>query len=361
MMKIVKIVVFMFLIFAVGCQSAGIDVVETIEKHQTTITVAAIGDVLLHERAYVPAQVTVGTYDFMPMLERVKTLLSAPSFLMANIESIPGGVEIGLSTYPSFNSPKEIVTDLQSLGVDMVIGANNHTLDRGLRAVESALNFYDEIGMPYVGNYRNFDDRDTARIVTVEDISIGVLAYTYGLNGIAVPKGHEYVVGLINPDQMVADIEKIRKKVDVLVVHMHWGAEYELEPNQGQRDLAMLLAESGVDIVFGHHPHVLQPIERIKLEEGHETIVFYSLGNFLSGQNFDYTDIGGVGTVAVTKTVEGEDVSVKVDAPNIEPTIVVQKDNGYFVWPMEEAEVLSISGATLEEIMIHTQSYLVGN
>jgi len=313
---------------------------------------------LLHERAYVPTKVAVGIYDFMPMLERVDALLSAPDFLMANFESIPGGVEIGLSTYPSFNSPKEIVTDLQSLGVDMVIGANNHTLDRGLRTVESAINFYDEIGMPYVGKYRSFEDRNTARIVTIEGISIGVLAYTYGLNGIEVPKGHEYVVGLIDPDKIVADIDELREKVDVLVVHMHWGAEYELEPNQGQRDLAMLLAASGVDIVFGHHPHVLQPIEWLKLEDGQETIVFYSLGNFFSGQNYDYTDIGGVATVEVTKIVEGEDITINVHSPTIEPTIVVQKENGYFVQPMAKADVASISGTTFDEIIMHTQSYL---
>jgi len=367
------------LIFAVGCQpqvsqdnvvpqvsedtgvevvEAEVEIIDVVEKQQTTITVAAIGDVLLHERAYVPAKVAVGIYDFMPMLERVDALLSAPDFLMANFESIPGGVEIGLSTYPSFNSPKEIVTDLQSLGVDMVIGANNHTLDRGLRTVESAINFYDEIGMPYVGKYRSFEDRNTARIVTIEGISIGVLAYTYGLNGIEVPKGHEYVVGLIDPDKIVADIDELREKVDVLVVHMHWGAEYELEPNQGQRDLAMLLAASGVDIVFGHHPHVLQPIEWLKLEDGQETIVFYSLGNFFSGQNYDYTDIGGVATVEVTKIVEGEDITINVHSPTIEPTIVVQKENGYFVQPMAKADVASISGTTFDEIIMHTQSYL---
>ncbi|MFN7249456.1 MAG: CapA family protein [Anaerobacillus sp.] len=332
-------------------------VVET-QKQETTITIGAIGDILLHERVYAPAKTSDGSYDFLPMLQRVAALLEAPDFLMANMESIPGGVELGLSTYPSFNSPHEIVSNLQTLGVDMLVGANNHTLDRGLRAVESAIDFYEEIGMAYVGKYRSSEDRDTDRIVTVEDISIGVLAYSYGTNGIPVPKGHEYVVALIDSEKIAKDVKKLREKVDILVVHMHWGAEYEREPNQEQRELALQLAEAGVDVVFGHHPHVLQPIEALKLENGHETVVFYSLGNFFSGQNFDYTDIGGVATVKVTKTVEDDHVSVKIHSPEIEPTQVVQQENGYFVRPMKEAETPSISGATLNEIIEHTQVYI---
>lgn len=337
--------------------------VEEIEKvepktEETKVTIGAVGDVLLHERVYLHAKTEEGKYDFMPMLERTRSLLGSPDFLMANMESIPGGVDIGLSTYPSFNSPQEIVTNLQSLGVDMVIGANNHTLDRGLRAVENALNFYDDIGMPYVGKFRNFEDRQTDRIFDVEGVSIGVLAYTYGTNGIPIPEGHEYVVALIDRERIVNDVEQLREKVDVLVVHMHWGAEYQLEPNQEQRDLALLLAESGVDVIFGHHPHVLQPIEQIELESGRQTIVFYSLGNFFSGQNFEYTDIGGVATFEVSKVVEGESVTLTIHSPHIEPTLVVNTDKGYFVQPMKDAVGPPISGSTLEDVIEHTQSYL---
>lgn len=334
------------------------EIIEETTRQETTITIGAIGDVLLHERVYVHAEVEEGVYDFMPMLEKVRHLLEGPDFLMANMESIPGGVEIGLSTYPAFNSPQEIVSNLQSLGVDMVIGANNHTLDRGLKAVENAINFYDEIAMPYVGKYRSLEDRNRDRIVDVDGITVGVLAYTYGTNGIPVPEGHEYVVALIEQDRIGEDIVRLRDKVDVLLVHMHWGDEYQLEPNEEQRNLAMLLAESGVDIVFGHHPHVLQPIELIELENGHQTTVFYSLGNFFSGQNFEYTDIGGVATIEVTKVVEDGDVTLNIHSPHIEPTLVVRTDNGYFVGPMKNADFPSISGSTYEEMVEHTQTYL---
>lgn len=374
-LKFLRLLFLLFVFIIVGCLQQGEpnegkplenqpeirDVGENLQKdlyREVTIEIGAIGDVLLHERVYEHAALGDGNYDFLPMLIETKPLLQAPDFLMANLESIPGGVEIGLSTYPSFNSPKEIITNLQSLGVDMVVGANNHTLDRGLRAVESAINYYDKIGMPYVGKYLNDEDRENDRIVTVNDVKVGVLAYTYGTNGIPIPKGHEYVVALINPEEIIKDVQKIQDKVDVTVVHMHWGAEYSREPNKNQRELAKTLADAGVDIIIGHHPHVLQPIEWIQGKNGNKTVVFYSLGNFFSGQNFAYTDIGGVATVKVKKIFGGSKTDISIHSPEITPTQVVRKDNGYFVYPMAEAIKPSVSGVTIEEIREHTTLYI---
>ncbi|WP_413377726.1 CapA family protein [Alkalihalobacillus sp. 1P02AB] len=333
---------------------------ESIQKEEKTIVIGAIGDILLHERAYERAEVE-GGYDFNPMLENVAPLLAKPDFLMANQESIPGGIEIGLSTYPAFNSPQEIVRELQFYGVDMLIGANNHTLDRGVRAIELAIDYYDEIGIDYVGKYRDTEDRETDRIVDVEGIEIGVLAYTYGTNGIPVPEGHEDVVALIDEERIEQDVKALREKVDILIVHMHWGDEYAQEPNDEQRRLANELSEMGVDLIFGHHPHVLQPIDKIEQEDGHETIVFYSLGNFYSGQEFDYTDIGGLASVEVTKTTFGEETTFELSHYHIEPTLVLRQEYDYQVVPFAEAEHPSISGSTVEEMIDHTNLYLTGS
>ncbi|KGA97164.1 capsular polysaccharide biosynthesis protein CapA [Alkalihalobacillus alcalophilus ATCC 27647 = CGMCC 1.3604] len=330
---------------------------EIVQKEEKTIVIGAIGDILLHERAYERAEVEDG-YDFNPMLENVASMLAKPDFLMANQESIPGGIEIGLSTYPAFNSPQEIVRELQFYGVDMLIGANNHTLDRGVRAIELAIDYYDEIGIDYVGKYRDTEDRETDRIVDVEGIEIGVLAYTYGTNGIPVPDGHEDVVALIDEERIEQDVNALRKKVDILIVHMHWGDEYALEPNDEQRRLANELSEMGVDLIFGHHPHVLQPIDKIEQEDGHETIVFYSLGNFYSGQEFDYTDIGGLASVEVKKTTIGEETTFELNNYHIEPTLVLRQEYDYRVVPFAEAEHPSISGSTVEEMIDHTNLYL---
>lgn len=324
-------------------------------EQETTITIGSVGDVLLHSRVYKKAQTPKG-YDFIPQLEAVESLLQAPDFMMANQESMPGGIELGLSTYPQFNSPHEIVSDLQSLGVDMLIGANNHTLDRGVAAVESALDFYDEIGMEYVGVYRDTEDRLRDRIMTVDGIDLGVLAYTYGTNGIPIPSGYENIVALIDPNRIENDVKHLRDKVDVLIVHMHWGAEYENEPNDEQRHLAEQLSEWGVDVIFGHHPHVLQPIEVITQESGYETTVFYSLGNFISSQDFGLTDIGGVATLDITKRTKGDAVTIEVSNPHIEPTIVQQTT--WKVYPFAEAEFTSVVGRSYQETVEHTQMYL---
>ncbi|GAE34980.1 CapA family protein [Halalkalibacter akibai] len=334
-----------------------IEISDKITESEVTVTIGAIGDVLLHGRVYNLAETESG-YDFLPMLENVKPLLEKPDFMMANQESMPGGIEIGLSTYPTFNSPKEIVSNLQELGIDMVIGANNHTIDRGVKAVESALDFYDEIGMEYVGVYRDSEDRNRERIVDVNTVSLGILSYTYGTNGIPLPEGHEDIVALIDQEKIEKEVKQLREKVDVVIVHMHWGAEYEREPNEKQRQLADKLSEAGVDIIFGHHPHVVQPIDVIKQEDGHETTVFYSLGNFLSGQTFDYTDIGGVATVEVTKKTKGEEVAIEIQSPYIEPTIVLPKEMGFRVYPFAEVEEKALNGSSVEDINRHVMKYL---
>ncbi|ADU32460.1 CapA family protein [Evansella cellulosilytica] len=339
--------------------NAANDNIERAVVVEEKMTIGAIGDVLLHNRVYELAETDEGKYDFSPMLEEVAHLLEKPDFLMANQESMPGGVEIGLSSYPAFNSPQEIVENLQDVGVDMVIGANNHTLDRGMKAVNSALNFYDEIEMDYVGVYRNTEDRETDRIVEMDGISVGVLAYTYGTNGIPIPQNHPDVVALIEPNRIVSDVANLKEKTDVVVVHMHWGDEYKREPNQEQRQLAQTLSEAGVDIIYGHHPHVLQPIEIVENDvNDNETIVFYSLGNFLSGQYFDFTDIGGIGTVEITKITNGEDVEVSIKNPEIIPTLVVQENDLYRVKPLESTDGSPITGSTFKETIAHTLLYL---
>lgn len=324
------------------------------ENDETSITIGAAGDVLLHGRVYKRMQESDG-YDFTPALENVVSMLEEPDFMIVNQESIPGGEEIGLSAYPSFNSPYEIVDALQEAGVDMVTGANNHTMDRGMEAVYNSISYYEEVGMNYVGVYKDEEDADTPRIVSVEDIDIGVLSYTYGLNGYTVPDGHEYAVQLIDQDVIQEEIREIEKEVDVLMVSMHWGAEYERLPNDEQKELASFLADEGVDVVIGHHPHVLQPMEWVEGEEGNETLVYYSLGNFYSGQNYKHTDTGGIATFQVKKG-EGE---IVISEPNVDFTQVVQgPGEEYIVMPMAEAEHPPIGGETEQELRDHAYQWM---
>lgn len=133
---------------------------------------------------------------------------------------------------------------------------------------------------------------------------------------------------------MEQDIQSLRKKVDVVVVSIHWGEEYTLEPNQNQRELAHLLANAGADIIFGHHPHVIQPYEKITTSKG-ESHVFFSLGNFFSAQQFDSTNIGGIAKLQITKREVQDKVMIRIENPSFTGTIV-SKGNPYKVSLLEE-------------------------
>lgn len=147
-------------------------------------------------------------------------------------------------------------------GVDLVTMANNHTLDRGEQAIRNAINHYEKIGMDYTGSFKSEEDKKRIRVInTDEGISIAFLSYTYGTNGMTIPPGKEYLVNLINRTQIKADVAKAQDMADAIIVSYHFGEEYQPLPNQQQKELVQYSADLGVDVIIGHHPHVLQPIE----------------------------------------------------------------------------------------------------
>lgn len=288
-----------------------------------TITLAAIGDILIHESVYETAR-EKKEYNFIPYFQYVKPYLQKVDIGFANQESMIGGSEIGLSTYPAFNSPHEVGDALKDVGIDIVSMANNHTLDRGEKAILHAIRHWEKIGMMYVGSYKSQEDRDNLRVIeTPEGISVAFLAYTYGTNGIPVPTGKDYLVNLIQKDVIERDIKEAKEKADVVVVSYHFGIEYERMPSEEQRDLVQFAADQGARLVLGHHPHVLQPIEWVEGKDGHQTLAIYSLGNFLSGQIGLERQIGGIFQCEITKTFE-KDASHKIEihSPAFMPTFV---------------------------------------
>lgn len=267
------------------------------------------GDALLHASVYNDAKQENGSYDFSKMLTALEV---AKKYDLAfyNQETILGGVELGLSTYPAFNSPQEFGDNMLSLGFNLISLANNHTLDRGEKAVRSSLAYWKGKHAVTAGSYDSFKERNNIQIQQKNGITYALLAYTYGTNGIPLPKGKEYLVNVYTKKMLKDDIENIRKKVDFLMVSMHWGIEYDFTPSQEQRDLAKFLADLGVDLIIGTHPHVVQPAEWIG-----DTLVYYSLGNLISGQRGTNKRIGMLGSVHITKIQDGK---VKLSNPRAE-------------------------------------------
>ncbi|WLR43434.1 CapA family protein [Bacillus carboniphilus] len=324
------------------------------KNFETEVSFSAIGDVLLHSRVYNDAKQTDGSYDFNPMLEGVKSELNVNDITMANQESMMGGVDIGLSTYPSFNSPYEIGEDLKGAGIDIVNMANNHTLDRGMTAVENATHYYKKLGITYVGAYQSENDANTLRVLSVKGIKIGFLSYTYGTNGIPIPDEHPYVVNMIDELKIINDMKEMKSQSDVIIVNLHWGNEYQRYPTNQQKELANSLAKNGADVIVGHHSHVLQPIEWLDNGNGGQSLVVYSLGNFLSGQVGDYKDIGGIFNVKINKKIEQAETITTIKEPSFIPTIVTSSNRSNYRVQLLE----NINKQQNEEILAHMYQWI---
>ena len=333
-----------------------------IKRKETEITLAAIGDMLIHSPVYQDAKTKDG-YDFTPMLSLVRPFLEDTTISIANQETMIGGEELGLSSYPAFNSPFEVGDALKSVGVDVVSLANNHTLDRGEEAIQRAISHWEQIDMMYTGAYKNEKDRDSIRVYeTEEGMSLAFLSYTYGTNGIPVPLGKAFLVNIIEKERMAAEIEEAKSKADVIVLSLHFGNEYERMPNEEQKELVQFAADHGVHLVIGHHPHVLQPVDWVEGKDGNQTFVVYSLGNFLSNQDGLYKRIGGILQVTIAKTEEGRSKTIEVKQPTFIPTYVTrsEKHTNFKIVPMYQLSNSQLPGfaAYYQEIKSHMSQWV---
>lgn len=292
------------------------DLPGTINKDITTkISLVMVGDGLIHSSVYNDAY-TDGVYDFKSQIELIKPIVQNYDLAFYNQETILGGTEIGLSDYPTFNSPWEFGDAMIDAGFNIVNLASNHTMDRGETAILKSCEYWKDKDVLTAGSYCSKEEAEKIIIKEKNGIKYTMLAYTYGTNGISVPSGKEYLVNLYSDEKVKADIEKVRDKVDLLLVSMHWGTEYMSEPTEEQKREAEYLSKLGVDIIIGTHPHVIEPVTYID-----NTLVIYSLGNFISAQstNNDYnTMVELMTSVDITKTTKGKKSNIKLENLNNE-------------------------------------------
>ncbi len=328
----------------------------------STAMVMAVGDILLHHTVYQDAEQKDGSYRFEPMFEQVKTYLRSADLAIVNQETVIGGKELGLSGYPLFNSPVEIGDALKDAGFHAVTMANNHILDRGEAGIRNAIQHWRKLGMTYAGAYESADDRGTPRLLEKKGIVFSLLAYTYGTNGLPIPEGKPYLVNLIEREQIRRDVAVVRDKSDVIIAAIHFGEEYERMPNRAQKELVKELAELGVDIVIGSHPHVLQPPAWVERSDGRRTFVMYSMGNFLSAQDELYRLIGGVMGIQVRKTAApGQKPLIELLQPTFLPTYNYYRNwRTYRIIPMHrlDADLLPQADKHYDEIKRHMRSFI---
>lgn len=261
----------------VGC----VQEVEVVEE-ESTVTIRSIGDILVHSDVYTTARTDTG-FDFSRMFEPVSEYMQDADITTANMEVPVAGEEFGLSGYPQFNAPPEIIDALAGAGVDIVNNATNHSMDRGDGGVVASTGNMRERGMLYTGSYASEQDKSVPRIIEANGITVGFLGFTYGTNGLPVEQ--EHFASLID-DTLADQVAALDSQVDVAVVMLHMGDEYAPLPNEFQEETAATALDAGADLVLGGHPHVVEPFAGP---------VWYSHGNFLHGQWEEPTKVGGIG------------------------------------------------------------------
>lgn len=275
------------------------------ESYQFSMVMA--GDSLIHEGVYYDAK-EGDSYNFDKMLTQIKPIVEKYDLAFVNQESLIGGKSIGLSTYPRFNSPEEIGGALINAGFNIFSLANNHTLDRGEIAILNTHKYWEDKDVITVGSSLSAEERNNIPIYEENGISYAILGYTTVTNGLTVPTGKDYLLNVYDSELVKADIQKIREQVDIVMVSMHYGSEYTHVPTLEQQQIVEYLASLNVDIVIGHHPHVVQPITYID-----DTLVVYSLGNFLSGQVGINRQIGMLVSLDIKKEVTGDETKVWIE------------------------------------------------
>ena len=304
---------------------------ETVDTKKTTkVSMAMVGDALIHGTVYLTANryANYNGYDFKPMLKYTKELIQDYDLAYYNQETILGGKELGLSTYPLFNSPYEVGDAFIDAGFNLVSLATNHTLDKGERGILNSRAYWNkQENVVVAGSYSSNEERDKIIVSEKNGLTYAFLSYTTYTNGLIVPKGKEYLVNVYDKEKVKKDVEAYKDKVDVIMVAMHWGTEYVSYPTTAQKEIANYLASLGVNLIIGTHPHVIEPIEYID-----DTLVIYSLGNFVSSQ---------VGVERLTGLMASLDIikeeyhgETKITFDNIEGTLLyTDRNNGYIVYP----------------------------
>ena len=289
---------------------------EVFSEKENKVSLIMAGDALIHSSVYDDAYED-GKYNFDKMLSLIKPIVKEHDLAFYNQETILGGTSLGLSSYPAFNSPQEVGEAFTSAGFNLVSLANNHTLDIGKKGVISANNYWKtKKDVLTSGSYNTKKERDNIKIKETNGIKYTLLSYTTTTNGIK--PSNDYYVNVYDEQQVKKDIDMVKDKVDLLLVSMHWGTEYSKEITKEQEDIAKYLSSLGVNIIIGHHPHVIEPIDYIN-----DTLVIYSLGNFISGQEGLDRRIG----MMVSVDIEKNNNEISISKPKVTLTYTYYKES----------------------------------
>ena len=267
----------------------------------SVVTLLFAGDVMGHEPQWKAAYDPVtGTYDYHDCFRYVEPYVSHADLALANLEVTLAGPPY--TSYPCFSSPDALLFALDDVGFDVLFTANNHVLDHGKSGLERTIQMLDSVGMIHAGSYVDTLSRDTTYplVVDVRGLKVGFLNMTYGTNGLITREPNR--VNRMDTAEVVRDFNRLDEMgVDLKVVFIHWGNEYQLQADRYQRHYAQFLVRHGADLIIGGHPHVSQDADTLYAPDGHPVVVYYSMGNFVSNQRRPNTYGGIMIQVAVNR------------------------------------------------------------
>ena len=270
-----------------------------------SVTVLCGGDNLIHKPIYQRAQTDNG-YDFDYLYQNVKSFIESADIATINQEA-PLATDLeDPSGYPHFNTPKEVGQDLFDAGFDVINIGNNHMYDIGSQGALVTEQFFQNRGIPVVGFYRSDEDFHNIRIIEKNGIKVAFLSFVEMTNLDPDDPDLGYCVSMEDRSLVKEQIEEAREQADVVVAHAHWGEEGTTELTDGQVEMAHLMVDWGVDIIFGNHPHVIQSLVTITREEDSQLCpVIYSMGNFVSAQTHRNQIVSAMLAVKITRDANG--------------------------------------------------------
>lgn len=295
-----------------------------------TATLVAFGDDLVHTGVYQAGRQSDGTHDYSCLFENVVPYISDADIKVINQETIFGGDEKGLSSYPNFNSPEAIGDAMVEAGFNVVLQASNHSLDVGLDGLLNCVEYWktNHPDVLMLGIYENAEEQAEIPIMEVNGIKIAMLNYTYSHNWETVSQNAEGHLNMlcaydentryidfntIHPD-VIEDIKAAEELADFTIVFPHWGTEYVLSATTQQITFAKQMTEAGADLIIGAHPHVIEPVEWVETDNGNRALCYYSLGNFTSTQDEVDRLLGGMAKLTIVQDETGtyiEEESIK--------------------------------------------------
>ncbi len=296
---VLSVVIWMFFIRPKPKQ--GIGDIQKAKAQEQSVRLIAVGDNIPHDTVNQQAiKNGNGTYNYLPIYDQIQPFFAQSDLRFCNQEAAVGGVELGISGYPTFNAPVEFAKDLHKLGCNIINTANNHVADKGLPGIINTRDIWDTLTPSAVsGANRSVDEQNKVNYFEKKGIKFAFVAFNEYSNNKSIPT---YALNGFDEELVSRLLKEARNSADFVIVSAHWGTEDSPEINSAQEMWAKSFADNGADLVIGTGPHVLQPVKEIPNSRGSKTLVWFSIGNFMSSQLKINELVGGIASMEIAKT-----------------------------------------------------------